>query len=101
MILRDQFRYAFGHLLKTRLRTILTAAGVSIGIGAMTSMVSVGLGTQNIVMQAFNEGNILTSVLVRPGEASEEPREGSLPPLDSGALETIRDLPGVRMSIRC
>ena len=55
MIFRDQFRYAFGNLWKTVLRTILTAAGVSIGIGAMTSMVSVGLGTQRLVIRAFNE----------------------------------------------
>ena len=96
MILRDQFRYAFGHLLKTRLRTILTAAGVSIGIGAMTSMVSVGLGTQRLVLKAFNEGNILTSVLVRPGETSEEAPRGSSSPLDGGTVETIRGLPGVR-----
>ena len=53
MIFRDQFSFAFGNLHKTRLRTILTAAGVMIGIGAMTSMVSVGVGTQRKVMQAF------------------------------------------------
>ena len=96
MILRDQFRYAFGHLLKTRLRTILTAAGVSIGIGAMTSMVSVGLGTQHLVMQAFNEGNILTSVLVRPAEPTDETTEDALPTLDDGTVEAISALPGVR-----
>ena len=66
MSFRDQFQYAMSNLAKTRLRTILTAAGVSIGIGAMTSMVSVGVGTQRNVMQAFNEENLLTSVTVRP-----------------------------------
>jgi len=96
MILRDQFRYAFGHLLKTRLRTVLTAAGVSIGIGAMTSMVSVGLGTQRTVLQAFNEGNILTSVLVRPAEPTDEVPENALPPLDGGTVDVIRNLQGVR-----
>ena len=64
MIFRDQFSFAFDSLRKTRLRTILTAAGVMIGIGAMTSMVSVGVGTQRKVMQAFGEENILTSPMV-------------------------------------
>ena len=96
MILRDQFRYALGHLWKTRLRTILTAAGVSIGIGAMTSMVSVGLGTQRTVLRAFNEGNILTAVMVHPGAPTEEAPEDSLPTLDSGAIAVFRTLPGVR-----
>jgi hypothetical protein len=71
MIFKDQCRYAFGNLRKTLLRTILTAAGVSIGIGAMTSMVSVGLGTQRLVLRAFNEGNILSSIMVSPGESAD------------------------------
>jgi ABC-type antimicrobial peptide transport system permease subunit len=97
MILRDQFRYAFGNLFKTRLRTTLTAAGVSIGIGAMTSMVSVGLGTQRTVMQAFNEGNILTSVLVLPTEESEDVSSVEIhPALDSASVQNFKDLPGVR-----
>jgi hypothetical protein len=66
MILKDQFQYALGNLLKTRLRTGLTIIGVAIGIGAMSSMVSIGVGTQRRVLQAFSEENILTSVMVRP-----------------------------------
>ena len=96
MILRDQFRYAFGNLLKTRLRTTLTAAGVAVGIGAMTSMVSVGLGTQRTIIQAFNEGNILTSVLVRSVEGSDGAADETPPALDSTAVEHFRDLPRVR-----
>jgi len=96
MILRDQFRYAFGNLRKTVLRTILTAAGVSIGIGAMTSMVSVGLGTQRVVLRAFNEGNILSSVMVSPGEPSDSVLADSIPTLDSRVVESFHAIPGVR-----
>jgi putative ABC transport system permease protein len=96
MILRDQFRYAFGNLRKTVLRTILTAAGVSIGIGAMTSMVSVGLGTQRVVLRAFNEGNILSSVMVSPGDPSDSVPADSLPTLDTTMTRLFRSLPGVR-----
>jgi putative ABC transport system permease protein len=96
MILRDQFRYAFGNLRKTILRTILTAAGVSIGIGAMTSMVSVGLGTQRVVLRAFNEGNILSSVMVSPGDPSDSVPADSLPTLDTTMTRLFRSLPGVR-----
>ncbi len=96
MIFRDQFRYAFGNLRKTLLRTFLTAAGVAIGIGAMTSMVSVGLGTQRVVIQAFNEGNILTSVLVSQEEPSDTMPPDSLPALDASKTELFKTLPGVR-----
>lgn len=95
MILRDQFEYALENLWKTRLRTALTAAGVAIGIGAMTSMLSVGVGTQRKVMQAFNEENILTSVMVRPGALSETPSD-SIPFLDPASVEMIRSMKGVR-----
>lgn len=98
MILRDQFRYAFGNLRKTRLRTFLTAAGVAIGIGAMTSMVSVGNGTQRNVLQALNEQYMLTSVMVRPGQVADSTMD-SIPPLDTAALNTLRALPGVRDAI--
>jgi ABC-type lipoprotein release transport system permease subunit len=96
MIFKDQCRYAFGNLRKTLLRTILTAAGVSIGIGAMTSMVSVGLGTQRLVLRAFNEGNILSSIMVSPGESADTIPDDSLPALDSATTELFRTLPGVR-----
>lgn len=94
MIFRDQFRYAFGNLRKTRLRTTLTAAGVAIGIGAMTSMVSVGSGTQRNVLQAFNEQFLLTSVTVRPGE--RDSTAGERLPLDSTATSAFAEIPGVR-----
>jgi putative ABC transport system permease protein len=94
MIFRDQFRYAFSNLRKTRLRTALTAAGVAIGIGAMTSMVSVGAGTQRNVLTAFNEQFLLTSVMVRPSE--RDSAEAERPALDSAAIAAFRDLPGVR-----
>jgi len=95
VIFRDQFSFAFGNLRKTRLRTILTAAGVMIGIGAMTSMVSVGVGTQRKVMQAFGEENLLTAIVVRPGSAPETQTEPP-PALDADAIEEIRRLDGVR-----
>jgi len=97
MIFRDQLTYAFGNLRKTRLRTFLTAAGVATGIGAMSSMVSVGLGTQRTVIQAFNEGNILTSIMVHTGgDRNEDLPIDSLPTLDSTTTESLRSLPGVR-----
>jgi putative ABC transport system permease protein len=96
MIFKDQCRYAFGNLRKTILRTVLTAAGVSIGIGAMTSMVSVGLGTQRLVLRAFNEGNILSSIMVSPGEPTDTVPADSLPALDTAMTRLFRTLPGVR-----
>lgn len=96
MIFRDQLAYAFGSLRKTRLRTFLTAAGVATGIGAMSSMVSVGVGTQRTVLQAFSEGNILTSVMVHTGRQGAQEEFDSLPVLDGATVELLRALPGVR-----
>jgi putative ABC transport system permease protein len=95
MIVRDQFSYAFANLRKTRLRTFLTAAGVATGIGAMTSMVSIGSGTQRNVLRTLNEQYVLTSIMVRPAQGSEG-RVDSQAPLDTGAVRTLRALPGVR-----
>jgi len=94
MILKDQFQYALGNLHKTRLRTSLTIIGVAIGIGAMSSMVSIGVGTQRRVLQSFSEESILTSVMVRPG--SGEGEEGGGRELDAEAVEEMRSLPGAR-----
>jgi len=94
MIFRDQFQYAFGNLRKTRLRTTLTAAGVAIGIGAMTSMVSVGNGTQQNVLRAFNEQFLLTSITVRPSDQDSTTGERSA--LNQAAVTGFEQLPGVR-----
>lgn len=96
MIFRDQFRYAFGNLRRTRLRTSLTTAGVAIGIGAMTSMVSVGSGAQRTVLRAINEQYVLTSVMVRPREAEGDGARDTVPPLDARAVQAIREISGVR-----
>ncbi|MFC1659984.1 ABC transporter permease [Gemmatimonadota bacterium] len=81
MTFRDQMHYAVGNLYKTRLRTFLTAFGVAIGIGAMTSMVSIGTGTQRHVEEVFNQQNILTAITVLPGRASVPgPRSGRVDP---------------------
>jgi putative ABC transport system permease protein len=122
MTFRDQLRYSFDHLRKTRLRTFLTTFGVVIGIGAMASMVSVGAGMQRNVMKAFNEENLLTSITVRPASLRQAPAaeerldpdspEGrrvmeletveagsdTFPPLDDEAVNRIRDLRGVRVA---
>jgi hypothetical protein len=95
VILRDQFSYAFVNLRKTRLRTFLTAAGVATGIGAMTSMVSIGSGTQRNVLRTLNEQYVLTSIMVRPGQIAERSGD-SQPPLDTSAVRKLRALPGVR-----
>jgi putative ABC transport system permease protein len=107
----DQFRYALDNLRKTRLRTFLTTFGVVIGIGAMTSMVSVGAGMQRNVMNVFNEENLLTSITVRPGSRDLRP-EGidpdqpervptttdTLRPLDDEAVLLLGGLKGVRVA---
>ncbi|MBN1780964.1 ABC transporter permease [bacterium] len=61
-------RIALENLWRTKLRTVLTTMGVIIGIGALVSMVSFGIGTQKNVTSAFYENDLFTSMFVTPVE---------------------------------
>jgi len=95
-------------LRKRRLRTFLTAAGVTIGIGALVSMISFGKGIQKNVSESFRASDLFNSLMVMPGGPegpSGDPDEGrpvkaTVGPkdavLDDAAVAAISRLPGVR-----
>jgi putative ABC transport system permease protein len=66
--LLELFRVAFGAILANKLRSLLTALGIIIGIGAVIAMVALGEGAQRSVEArlATLGANVLT---VRPGQA--------------------------------
>lgn len=60
----DLSRMAFSNLWRTKLRSTLTILGVVIGIGALTSMVSLGVGLQKNITNAFKKNDLFTSLTV-------------------------------------
>lgn len=108
MRLPDYLDWAFANLWKRKLRTFLTASGVTIGIGALVSMVSFGTGMQKNVSQSFRSLELFNSITVlpedflrRPGRDPDERPTVEKPPkkteavLDDDAAAKIAAIPGV------
>ncbi|MBN2102432.1 ABC transporter permease [bacterium] len=103
-------RIALGNLWRTKLRTFLTTLGVIIGIGALVSMVSFGIGMQKNVTAAFYENDLFTSMLVSPqqidvNKAISGDMEGMVnalyeppPPLVDSTLSCFQTFSGVVIS---
>jgi putative ABC transport system permease protein len=98
---------ALANLWRTKLRTILTTLGVIIGIGALVSMVSFGVGLQKNVTDELRKHDLFTSLEVTPpdldldavmaGDVASivEPRDEDAPVLDDSAIDSVRAIPGV------
>lgn len=103
----DIYRLANANLWRTKLRTVLTTLGVVVGIGALVSMVSFGVGIQKNVTDEVKRNDLFTTLEVTPsnldlervmsGDVTSvmEPRDEDAPVLDDAAVEAIRALPGV------
>ncbi len=106
----DAVEFSLASLRKRRLRTLLTASGVMIGIGALVSMISFGKGMQKNVTQAFKASDLFTTLMVMPGGPdvpSRDPDEPgrSVPSggrrdavLDDAVVAEIARIPGVRLA---
>src|SRR4030042_6584307 len=60
----DLTQMAMSNLWRTKLRSVLTILGVVIGIGALTSMISFGIGMQKNITEAFDKNDLFTSLNV-------------------------------------
>jgi putative ABC transport system permease protein len=110
MSLLDHLILGMANLWRTKLRTILTTLGVTVGIGSLVSMVSFGTGMQKNVTRSFKENDLFTSLYVLPKKVDlEQTMQGDLqtsvsalqkdtPPLDDRALEQIQAHPGVALA---
>jgi ABC-type antimicrobial peptide transport system permease subunit len=65
MTLKDVAKTAFGNLGRHRVRTTLSAVGVTVGILTIVTMVSLGIGVQREVVQSFQSIGLET-MDVRP-----------------------------------
>ena len=103
----DVYRLANANLWRTRLRTVLTTLGVIVGIGALVSMVSFGVGMQKNITDEIRRHDLFTTIQVTPADLDLEgvmsgdvssvagPRDPSVPVLDDQAVDDIRAMPGV------
>ncbi len=84
----DTFHFVFRSLTAHRLRTILSASGIAIGIAAVILLTSIGEGVQRFVLSEFTQfgTNIVT---ITPGKVSTH--GGSLGAIGSARLLTIED----------
>lgn len=64
MKLSDIIQLGMANLIRMRIRTFFTVLGVIIGVGALTSMVSFGVGMQKNMEDAFKENDLFTSLNV-------------------------------------
>jgi putative ABC transport system permease protein len=108
--LRDYFEFALSDLAQRKLRTFLTAFGVTVGIGALTAMVGFGIGMQKNVTDNFRKLDLFNALTVLPeGAGPAIPSRGRRGPaqrrtaaakpdaarLDDAAVARIAALPGV------
>ena len=106
----DLTQLALSNLWRTKLRSTLTILGVVIGIGALSSMVSFGVGLQKNLTDAFEKNDLFTSLNVTSKKINlEEVSSGNFDqisreigqtqtPLNDSVVNMIREMPGVAVA---
>ena len=101
----DLWQLSLENLWRTKLRSVLTTLGVVIGIGALVSMVSFGIGMQENVTKEFRDNDLFTSMQVMPMDIDvNEMMSGNIEPpetmkaLTDSAVEAIRAIPAVELA---
>jgi putative ABC transport system permease protein len=86
---------AWQAMLANRLRTFLTALGITIGVAAVVLMVAIGQGTQQKVMNSINSigANLLIINSSSANSGGVRGGMGGRPTLTLGDALAIRDLP--------
>ncbi|MCR4437879.1 MAG: ABC transporter permease [bacterium] len=103
MNVRDIMRLACGNLRRNPLRAALTTCGVTIGIGALVSMVSFGTGMQKNVGEALAKLDAFAAIRVLPRHAAmnglwETQTSGESKALTDSVVSLVASLPGVEMA---
>lgn len=91
----DTFQFAFRSLTAHRLRTILSASGIAIGIAAVILLTAIGDGVQRFVLAEFTQfgTNIIS---ITPGKIGTH--GGSVGAIGSARLLTIEDAMALKQS---
>lgn len=88
MLVSDIFRLATRMFRTNRSRTLLTILGISVGIGAILFLVSLGYGLQELILNKITTSDALLSLDVSTGDLE------SLK-LDQAAVDNIKKIEGV------
>ncbi|MER0171123.1 MAG: ABC transporter permease [Nitrosomonas sp.] len=91
----DTVQFAFRSLTAHRLRTVLSASGIAVGIAAVVLLTAIGDGVQRFVLTEFTQfgTNIVT---ITPGKINTH--GGSLGAIGSARLLTIEDTIALKQS---
>lgn len=95
MNILDMVGLGFNNLRQRKLRTFLTTLGVIVGIGALSSMVSFGIGLQKKIMDTINDNDMFTSMRVTAKKIDlNNPTTtlDSLVPISDSILEKIKQI---------
>ena len=92
----DLLSIARRNLLKLKLRTVLTVAGVVIAIAAFVSMLSFGAGNQQLISEQYDKFGLFFTMQVFQQRANTD--EPTPPVLDRIALGLLSEVPGVRLA---
>lgn len=101
----DTLLHSAGNLMRRKIRTLLTAFGVAVGVTALVLLVSLAIGVKVTLVQQFQSDTMLTTVVVnRPLEESgTTKRQSPFPsfgrqdsdPMDDGHIAEIAAIDGV------
>jgi macrolide transport system ATP-binding/permease protein len=90
----EAFKMALLAMLSHRLRTFLTMLGIIIGIASVVSVVALGAGSQQAVLENISAMGTNT-IDVRPGSGFGDRRSGRVRTLTSSDSEALQSLPYV------
>jgi putative ABC transport system permease protein len=91
MLLSDWLRWIFHAVTTARLRSLLTALGISIGIAAVTLLTSIGEGIRVYMMDSFSQFGTRI-IAVTPGKSTTAGTTGLLTTIRPLSLEDARQL---------
>ena len=85
----EGLRFALRNFFSKKLRTLLTTLGVALGVGSIVTLVSVGIGLQEITTQQLAGFNALVTINV--GLSKD-----AIGVLDDSVVNKLNQLPGVQ-----
>jgi putative ABC transport system permease protein len=105
MVFREFLAIAAANLWRLKLRSILTATGVVIGIAALVTMLSFAFGVQRNVAERFralglfHTLHVMPPMVAEPGEASDSTaaQDGPAARLDAVMVAHLAELDGVSL----
>lgn len=88
MLITDIFRLATRMFRTNRSRTVLTILGISVGIGSILFLLSLGYGLQRLILNKITTSDALLSLDVTAGDTN-------VLKMDKSSLDKIKEISGV------